>query len=125
MAKAEAVDLAHLDRYTGGDLGINREILLIFDTQCRNMLAELERLAGEEGDGKAWQDIVHTLKGAARGIGAFDLGDSAAEAEKVQTGNQGAIVALLRLREDAAAVQTFIAEFLKIQPRQPASTGDK
>jgi HPt (histidine-containing phosphotransfer) domain-containing protein len=116
MAKPDVVDLAQLDQYTGGDHVINREILLIFDSQCREMLAKLEQLAGEEADGQVWRDIVHTLKGAARGIGAFGLGDTAAEAEKAQTGNGTAISALLRLREDAAAVQAFIAEFLKSTP---------
>ena len=116
MAKPEVVDLAHLDRYTGGDHLINREILLIFDTQCRDMLAKLEQLAGQETDIKGWHEIVHTLKGAARGIGAFELGNSAAEAEKAETGKGTAISALLRLREDAAAVHAFIAEFLRQTP---------
>ena len=112
MANPDVVDLAQLDRYTGGDRVINREILLIFDAQCREMLGQLESLASHTADGKAWRDIVHTLKGAARGIGAFSLGESAAEAEKAETGQGTAISALLRLREDAAAVHAFIAEFL-------------
>jgi HPt (histidine-containing phosphotransfer) domain-containing protein len=113
MTNADVVDLAQLDLYTGGDRCINREILLIFDAQCRDMLAKLEQLAGQEAGDKAWHDIVHTLKGAARGIGAFGLGNSAAEAEKAETGKGAAISALLRLREDAAAVHAFIAKFLE------------
>jgi HPt (histidine-containing phosphotransfer) domain-containing protein len=113
MPKADIVDIAHLDRYTGGDRLINREILQIFDGQCRDMLGKLEDLAGQEAEGEAWRDIVHKLKGAARGIGAFGLGDSLAEAEKAETGKGTAISALLRLREDAAAVHGFITEFLE------------
>jgi HPt (histidine-containing phosphotransfer) domain-containing protein len=112
MADPKAVDLTQLDRYTGGDRLINEEILQIFDTQCRDMLAKLDRLAGE-ADAKAWREIAHTLKGAARGIGAFGLGESAEEAEQAQTGKESALAALLRLREDAAAVHAFIADFLE------------
>ena len=113
MADPRVVDLNQLDRYTGGDRLTNEEILRLFDAQCREMMTKLEDLAGQETGGKAWRDIVHTLKGAARGVGAFDLGDSAAEAEKAETGRGTAISALLRLREDAAAVHAFIAEFLE------------
>jgi hypothetical protein len=51
------------------------------------------------------------LKGAARGVGAFDLGDAAADAEK--TAPSGAETALLRLQRDTAAVRGFIVAFLK------------
>jgi HPt (histidine-containing phosphotransfer) domain-containing protein len=109
----QPIDLDHLDRHTGGDHAINREILLLFETQCREMIAKLDGLAAGENDAKSWRDITHTLKGAARGIGAFGLGDAAAEAEK--TGNEREIVlaALQRLKQNSAAVHDFIAEFLK------------
>ena len=35
----------------------------------------------EEVDG--WRDALHTIKGAARGVGAFDLGDACEHAEQV------------------------------------------
>jgi len=110
------VDVDHLDRYTGGDRAINEEILLLFDTQCREMLAQLDHLTGGEGDPKSWRAITHTLKGAALGIGAFDLGDAAAEAENAAAKREAALAALLRLREDAAAVYDFIEKFLANTP---------
>ncbi len=111
MPGAKPVDLAHLDRYTGGDSRINSEILQLFDGQCRTILAELEELAGSDANNKAWQEISHQLKGAARGIGAFDLGEAAADAEKTSAG--AAYQILERLKRDSAAVHVFIEELLK------------
>ena len=110
MAKAtQPVDLHHLDRYTGGDPGVNAEILRLFDNQCRESLAKLEKL--REEDVKSWRQTIHTLKGAARSIGAFDLGDAAAQAEISMPGTKAA---LSRLKRDAALVRGFIAEQLKV-----------
>ena len=108
-----ALDLNHLDRYTGGDPRLNQEILLLFESQCHEMLEKLESLAGEAGDGKSWRMITHTLKGAARGVGAFALADAAAEAEKAGQDRMAAIGALERIKCKSAAVQSFIEEFLK------------
>ena len=72
MARIEQpVDIEHLNRYTGGDCVLNEEILQLFATQCREMMAKLESLAAGEADAKSWRETIHTLKGAARGIGAF------------------------------------------------------
>src|ERR1700676_4230128 len=87
MARIEQpVDIEHLNRYTGGDCVLNEEILELFATQCREMMAKLESLPTDEPDATPWRETTHTLKGAARGIGAFALGNAAAEAEK--TGGQ-------------------------------------
>jgi len=109
----QPVDLDHLDRYTGGDRTINREILLLFETQCRELIAKLEHLSIGESDAKSWRQIAHTLKGAAHGIGAFALGDAAAEAEKTGNEKDATLAALERLKHKSAAVRLFIADFLK------------
>ena len=111
MAGPKPVDLAHLDRYTGGDHRINAEILELFDGQCRTILAELEQLIGHDANSKAWREVNHKLKGAARGIGAFALGQSAADAEKVTPTEAYAI--LEQLKRDSAEVHAFIEELLK------------
>ena len=111
MARTDLpVDLNHLDRYTGGDRAINEEILRLFDEQCGQILAKLEALGQSEADAKSWREMTHTLKGAARGIGAFDLGDAVAVAETAGPAMAGV---LSRLKRDAGAVRDFIAEFLK------------
>src|SRR6266550_82473 len=113
MARIEQpIDIEHLDRYTGGDCALNEEILRLFDTQCRELMGKLESVASGESHAKSWREATHTLKGAARGIGAFALGNAAAEAEKTGGETQSAIAALERLKSTSAAVHLFIEQFL-------------
>ena len=106
------VDLGHLDRYTGGSRSLNEEILRLFNVQCREMVARLEGLAGSS-DAKSWHEATHTLKGAARGVGAFALADAAAAAEETgPSDREAALECLARLRNRAEAVESFIAGFL-------------
>jgi len=110
MSNEQPVDLVHLDSYTGGDRALNEEVLRLFETHCRDMLAKLE---GNPGDSKVWREVAHTLKGAARGIGAFDLANAAADAEKAEPSDTAAtLVALTRIKAKSEAVQRFIEEFL-------------
>ena len=107
------IDLDHLNRYTGGNRGLNEEILKLFDDQCSTTLAQLEELAKEDGAGsKTWHELTHTLKGAARGVGAFGLGDLAAEAEKIPQDKGAAIEVVHRLKNKACAIQLFVEELL-------------
>ena len=114
MRNAEhPIDLDHLNRYTGGDAALNQEILRLFDNHCRETVAKLEELARKEDiGGQSWRELTHTLKGAARGVGAFALADVAAEAEKLRTDKLAAIEAVHRLKSKSCAVQLFIDELL-------------
>ena len=118
MSPAETpVDIAHLDRYTGGERAINEEVLRLFETSCHEILGKLDALLQDglppETAGQ-WRDTAHTLKGAARGIGAFDLADAAALVEQSGAGERMvAIEALQRLKQKAALVQAFIEDFLR------------
>lgn len=109
------VDLDHLNRYTGGDRGLNREILKLFEEQCATMLAQLDALARTDGGAstKNWLELAHTLKGAARGIGAFGLADVAAEAEKIAPDKTAALEIVHRLKSKSCAVQLFVDQLLK------------
>lgn len=106
------VDLDHLARYTGGDPAVDREILTLFVQQSSAMLAQLPGVR----DAKTWHHIVHSLKGAARGIGAFSLADLAAEAEPLdpaaQRAEADAILPKLKLQADA--VQAFVEAYLAV-----------
>jgi HPt (histidine-containing phosphotransfer) domain-containing protein len=108
----KAVDLEHLARYTGGDRAIDAEILTLFDNQLREMMTRLSGLA-DGADWKSWREIAHTLKGAARGVGAFAVADNAASLESVSGDPQAASAALEQLKISVAAAQEFIATFLK------------
>lgn len=109
---AEAVDLAQLDRYTGGVRALNEEVLRLFETQCGAMIGDLET-AAQLADAKAWKMLTHTLKGAARGIGAVALADASASAEKADIADRLATArALKRVDEAARDVHLFIQHFL-------------
>jgi HPt (histidine-containing phosphotransfer) domain-containing protein len=107
-----AIDLAHLARYTGGEKAMNAEILKLFDGQITDMVGQLRSVIAIR-DTKRWKEITHTIKGAARGVGAFSFGDAAAAAEPVDPANaERADAAVLRLAEEAMAVHDFIRAYL-------------
>jgi HPt (histidine-containing phosphotransfer) domain-containing protein len=109
---AEALNLDHLDRYTGGEKSINDEVLQLFDTQITAMVGELSGLVASENR-KRWREIAHTIKGAARGVGAFAMGDAAARAEPVDPWNAAdAKAALARIEGEADSVRAFIRGYL-------------
>lgn len=111
MAEA-AVDLAHLARYTGGDEALNAEVLRLFDAQAEELVLQLRSIL-EARDAKSWKQVTHTLKGAARGIGAFDLADAAAFAEPIDPSDEvNAVPALSALTANAAKVREFISCYL-------------
>ena len=109
-----AVDLAHLSRYTGGDDALNAEVLQLFDNQISEMVGRLNAVLDAQ-DRKGWKEITHTLKGAARGVGAFQFADAAAAAEPIDPlrdrGN--ASVAIRALSACSADVQAFIKDYLQ------------
>jgi len=72
-----AVDFDHLSHFCAGDQALMEEVIGLFLEQ-----ADLwGRLLDPEGDGEAWRDGAHTLKGSALGIGAGELGRVCGEAE--------------------------------------------
>ena len=107
------VDLSHLARYTGGDRALNAEILRLFDGQVSEMVGQLLGLL-DQRDAKKWREVTHTIKGAARGVGAFAMGDAAAAAEPVDPAisRDRAIEVIEALRVEGDAVQQFIADYL-------------
>jgi HPt (histidine-containing phosphotransfer) domain-containing protein len=108
------VDLAHLSRHTSGDDALGAEVLMLFVGQAEQLVARL-RISFDKGDVQGWRQTTHTLKGAARGIGAFDLADAAAAAEKIDISAQGkeAAHAVEILRSHAHAVKIFVDNYLR------------
>ena len=70
-----AVDFAVLEATTGGDEGISEEVLGLFAQQAALWSPMLD--VRNEG----WRDAVHTLRGAAAGIGAGALAGACQTAE--------------------------------------------
>tara|TARA_R110000868_G_scaffold11516_1_gene56258 strand:- start:5479 stop:5814 length:336 start_codon:yes stop_codon:yes gene_type:complete len=71
-------DAAHLARYTGGDAALKAELLALMCEQARRCIA----LIASSPDRQTWESALHTLKGAARGVGAFALGQACEVAER-------------------------------------------
>jgi HPt (histidine-containing phosphotransfer) domain-containing protein len=69
------VDFGYLEDFAAGDAAVIDEVLELF----REQAAVWARLLDPGVD--SWRDAVHTIKGAARGVGAFALGEACAWAE--------------------------------------------
>jgi HPt (histidine-containing phosphotransfer) domain-containing protein len=77
QAEAESpIDLVHLSRQTFGDHDLERELLALFDAQAGHFV---DRLNADSAPGDAdWRiGLAHTIKGSARAIGAFEVGQAA------------------------------------------------
>ena len=112
-SQSKPVDMEHLARYTGGERTLNTEILRLFDTQISEMIQRLNAVL-DARDAKTWKEIAHTIKGAARGIGAFGMGDAAAAAEPIDPAGdrEKALAALKLLESEASSIQSFIQLYL-------------
>jgi HPt (histidine-containing phosphotransfer) domain-containing protein len=100
------IDLVHLARMTFGDRSLEREVLQLFDRQSALLIARMRNCA--PGGVAA---IAHTLKGSARGIGAWRVA-RAAEAVEL-AGDAGAADALERLAAATEETCAAIADLLK------------
>jgi len=79
------VDLVHLAKYTMGNRDLEHEVLRLFTKQS---LIYLERLRNA-ADQRTWHEAAHTLKGSARGIGAWQVAEVATALEKAETRPSG------------------------------------
>jgi HPt (histidine-containing phosphotransfer) domain-containing protein len=91
-----AVDFGVLDRVTGGDDAVAEEVLGLFVEQAAMWSAMLD--PATEG----WRDAVHTIRGAAAGIGAEALAAVCAEAEAADPAVAGPALVRVRNALDAA-----------------------
>ena len=104
------IDLEHLSKQTLGDPGLELEVLRMFDEMSHVYYHRLE-------ESTTVPDLLrnlHTLKGAAAGIGAFGLADLARVAETEL--REGAPVNLERIDDLNVAVEevsAFITQRLK------------
>lgn len=71
------LDREHLARFTAGDAALEAELFALLDQQIGACIARLEAAR----DTQSWREAAHTLKGAARGVGAVALGEACAALE--------------------------------------------
>jgi HPt (histidine-containing phosphotransfer) domain-containing protein len=98
---AGAVDFGYLERFMAGDRAVVGEVLEVFLEQARIWTPRLSP------DDAGWRDVVHTIKGAGRGIGANALGDICAEAEAA--GETGLPQVREALAQAVAAIEAYRA----------------
>jgi HPt (histidine-containing phosphotransfer) domain-containing protein len=102
------LDLEHLGRMTLGDRNLEREVLQLFDRQTAMMT---ERLRGASA--AVATSSAHTLKGSARGIGAWRLARVAEQLERVvAAGGHDLPVAIERLIGAVEETRSAIARHL-------------
>lgn len=109
----QPIDRVHLARQAMGDKGLECEVLRMFDTMSRACFIRLETSTTVD-------DLLrhlHTLKGAAAGVGAWGIADLARTAEEEL--RAGGLVNPERIDDIDMAVQecsAYIGELLEKEP---------
>ncbi len=106
----QAIDLAHLARMTFGEPSLEREVLSLFDRQATMLLARM----GDAPPAVA-AALAHTLKGSARGIGAWKVAEAAEGVESLAA-KPGAVTlaqAVDRLSASVTEARAAIVELLR------------
>ena len=73
------IDLVHLAKYTHGNKELEAEVLELFLHQSEQYLDKLKNSSTE----KDWKEAAHTIKGSAKGIGAWQVAKKAEAVEKI------------------------------------------
>jgi len=92
MAELGAIDLSFLDRVTFRDRALAREVLVLFEQQAESLLLQI----ADAGDEWVRRATAHRLKGAARGVGAFEVARAAEDIETAKDATEF-VAALARL----------------------------
>ncbi|HML08451.1 MAG TPA: Hpt domain-containing protein [Xanthobacteraceae bacterium] len=107
------IDHEHLGRMTLGDRSLEREVLEIFVRQAALMLRRIAAAKPELAAAAA-----HTLKGSARGIGAWRVARAADRLEQAATGEGGAEAFKAAIAElEAASIEARAAIAARLQDR--------
>ena len=78
------LDLAYLERQCFGDRALARDLLVLFDGQCRHLLPAITAEASPREQAEA----AHALRGAAAAVGARPLAEALAALEaRIEAGS--------------------------------------
>ena len=100
-----AIDRAHLERMTGGDRALAREVLSLFDRQAAALMSGLCGAAP-----RVTATLAHTLRGSAIGVGAWDVARAATAVERTAAPAAAAADRHLALADLAAAIEEVRTE---------------
>jgi HPt (histidine-containing phosphotransfer) domain-containing protein len=107
---SSSIDQVHLERMTLGDRDLEREVLAIF---ARQTAMTLERIVGAGPACAA--AAAHTLKGSARGIGAWRVAEAAERLEQAATSAADEASMLSALEDlEAASFEARLAIRLRL-----------
>ncbi len=108
--EGQPVDLAHLARHTLGNHDLEREVLALF---LRQSAVYLDRLRDAESATER-RAAAHTIKGSARGIGAWQVAEAADAVEHAAETDAAALsAALLALQATVTTTNDFIRVYMK------------
>jgi HPt (histidine-containing phosphotransfer) domain-containing protein len=96
------IDDAHLERMTLGDIALEHEVLAMFSAQAVGLIGRLATLPPEG------MTLAHTLKGSARAIGAFRVGDAAEALEVALRNGDDSSEAMAGLKDTVAEARSAI-----------------
>lgn len=111
MGKQDCIDLQHLDKYVAGDRELRDEILSIFEEQAELWIRTLDPCTTD----REWREAAHALKGAARGVGAWEIGDICADAETLVGDARNEDHRQVTLDELRAAVKATVGEVRRLR----------
>ena len=107
------IDLVHLARQCLGDAGLEHEILRLFDTTAITYFKRLQLSS-------SYDDLamnLHSLKGAASGVGAWTIADLAKSAEtELKAGRPINPEVIADLGIAVEEVSAFVTEMLSKEP---------
>ena len=113
---SRTIDHIHLERMTLGDRSLEREVLEIF---ARQTAMTLERIVGA-GPARA-AAAAHTLKGSARGVGAWRVAEAAERLEHAATGAADEAALLAAIGElKTASLEARVAIGLRLSETEQA-----
>jgi hypothetical protein len=105
-----AIDLEHLARMTLGERSLEAEVLTLFDRQAAVLLARMRSSAPQ-----AVAAFAHTLKGSARGVGAWRVAAAAdaVEMDAIHADAGGVAGSVTRLSAAVDEAKAVIADRLR------------
>jgi HPt (histidine-containing phosphotransfer) domain-containing protein len=102
-SRGRPIDLVHLARQTLGDRSLEREIMVLMLRQIEQCAARLD-LATDADRGR----LAHSIKGAARNVGAFALAERSQALEDAPGDADASRAMLAEMRRAASFIATLL-----------------
>ncbi len=77
MTDSSEIDFTHLNKYVSSDPELTREVFGLF----RNQVEIWGKSLRADADDDLWANVMHSLKGSARAVGAMGLAEACEKAE--------------------------------------------